>query len=172
MVNEKVAEMLNEQVNLELFSSYLYLEMANYFVDQGLDGFAHWFNNQVQEELIHTRLIIDYLHGNGIKVDLDKIENPSRDYKRHEEVLEEVLEHEQIITRSIHKIYDVAMQEKDFRTMQFLDWFIEEQAEEEASAMELIDKYNLYGDEKRGLYLLNQELGTRPAPTPPQTTEE
>jgi len=172
MVNEKVAEMLNEQVNLELFSSYLYLEMANYFVDQGLDGFANWFNNQVQEELIHTRLIMNYLHENGIKVELGAIENPTRDYKRHEDVLEEVLKHEQLITRSIHKIYGVAMEEKDFRTMQFLDWFIKEQAEEEASAMELIDKYNLYGDEKRGLYLLNQELGTRPTPTAPQDMEE
>lgn len=168
MVNEKVAKMLNEQVNLELFSAYLYLEMKNYFADEGLDGFAHWFDNQVKEELIHTDLIMDYLQENGISVKLKAIEDPTRDYKSHMEAIDEVLEHEKIITKAIHKIYEKAMDEKDFRSMQFLDWFIEEQAEEEASAMELGDKYRLYGDDKKGLYLLNQELGTRPVPSNPK----
>lgn len=171
MVNEKIADMLNEQINLELFSSYLYLEMANYFADEGLDGFQNWFDMQVKEELIHARMMMTYLQDNGISVKLSAIENPSRDYKKHMEVLEEVLEHEQLITKAIHKIYAKAMEEKDFRSMQFLDWFIEEQAEEETSAMELIDKYRLYGDDKKGLYMLNQELGTRPAPTPPASEE-
>lgn len=172
MVNEKVVKLLNEQINLETFSSYLYLEIANYFMDEGLDGFNHWFNMQLKEELIHSRLIIDYLHENNVSIKLSAIEDPSRDYKSHMEALKEVLEHEQLITRSIHNIYDVAMQEKDFRSMQFLDWFIEEQAEEEANANELIDKYNLYGDDKKGLYLLNQELGARVEPTNPKLAAE
>ncbi len=162
MINEKVAKMLNEQINLELFSSYLYLEISNYFADLGLDGFAHWFQIQVQEEIYHTDLIIEYLQDNDVRIKLSQIGDPSRDYKKPIEALEEALEHEKVVTKAIHKIYEEAMEEKDFRSMNFLNWFVEEQAEEEASATELIDKYNLYGEGKRGLYALNQELGSRP----------
>lgn len=172
LINNKVAEKLNDQLNLEIFSSYLYLEIANYFVEEGLDGFANWMDIQVQEELDHAKLILNYLHENDVKVRLDKIDNPTRDYEKHIEALEEVLDHEKLITRSIHDIYDVAFSEKDFRSLKFLDWFVEEQGEEEANASELITKYELFGDEKKGLYLLDKELGQRVHVAPAALTEE
>lgn len=172
MINKKVAKMLNEQINLELFSSYLYLEIANYFVDEGLDGFANWFNVQAQEEMDHTRIILNYLQDNEVKINLKALDNPTRDYKKHMEALEEVLSHEELITNSIHKIYAVAMEEKDFRSMQFLDWFIEEQAEEETNANMLISKYEVFAADSKGLYLLDQELGGRVHTQPAILTAE
>lgn len=161
MINKKVSDMLNEQVNLELFSAYLYLEIANYFVDEDLDGFGHWFNLQAQEEMDHARRILNYLQDNEIRIKLKEIGDPTRDYESHIEALEEVLYHEKFITNSIHKIYELAMDEKDFRSMQFLDWFIEEQAEEEATSNMLISKYELFTKDGRGLYALDKEMGQR-----------
>ncbi len=172
MVNNQVSEMLNKQVNLELFSAYLYLEIANYFVDEGLDGFGHWFNLQAHEEMDHARIILNYLQDNEIKIELKTIEDPSRDYKGHMEALEEVLSHEKLITDSIHKIYELAMNEKDFRSMQFLDWFIEEQAEEEATSNELISKYKVFTSDGKGLYALDQEMGQRIREQPAILIEE
>lgn len=172
MINKQVSEMLNKQVNLELFSAYLYLEMANYFVDEGLDGFGHWFNLQAQEEMDHARIILNYLQDNEIKIELKAIEDPSRDYKSHMEALDEVLFHERLITDSIHKIYEFAMDEKDFRSMQFLDWFIEEQAEEEAAANELITRYKLFTKDGRGLYALDKEMSQRIRQQSSKLTEE
>lgn len=161
MINERIAEMLNKQINFEIASSYVYLEMANYFIDEGLDGFGTWFNVQAQEELDHAKLIIAYLQDNDKKISLTDIPAPNKDYKAHKEALDDFLLHEQEITASINEIYAVALEEHDYRSKQFLDWFIEEQGEEEANAIAMIGKYELFGSSEQGLYALDQEYSGR-----------
>ena len=161
MINEKIAEMLNKQINFEIASSYVYLEMANYFIEEGLDGFGTWFNVQAQEELDHAKLIIGYLQDNDKKIKLEAIEAPNKDYKSHKEALDNFLEHEQEITASINEIYAVALDQHDYRSKQFLDWFVEEQGEEESNAIAMIGKYKLFGGSEQGLYALDQEYSTR-----------
>lgn len=161
MLNEKVAELLNDQVNKELYSAYLYLDMANYYIDNDLDGFGNWFNIQAQEERDHAMLFVKYLQNNGVKVELKAIDKPDKEFTSFIAPLEVSYEHEQYVTSLIHNIYDVAYTVKDFRTMQFLDWFIKEQGEEETNADGLIKKYKLFGSDPKSLYLLNQELAGR-----------
>jgi len=161
MLNEKIIELLNDQVNKELYSAYLYLDMANYYIDNDLDGFGNWFNIQAQEERDHAMLFIKYLQNNGAKVELKAIDKPNEEFAKFADPLEVSYDHEQYVTSLINNIYDVAYTVKDFRTMQFLDWFIKEQGEEEANASGLVKKYKLFGEDPKSLYLLNQELATR-----------
>ncbi|NLL81421.1 MAG: ferritin [Tissierellia bacterium] len=161
MIQDNIYKLLNEQVNKEIFSAYLYLDISNYYVDNGLDGFANWFKIQAQEEMDHAMLFVQYMQNNGLSVKLTEIAGPEMEYLSYDLPLNEALKHEQFITKSIHDIYDSASQVKDYRTMQFLDWFIMEQGEEEKNAEDLILKYKNFGSDSKGLYLLNQELGTR-----------
>lgn len=161
MLNEKVKQLLNEQVNKELYSAYLYLDVSNHYDDLNLDGFANWFMIQAQEERDHAMLIYQYLHNNDIKVDLAAIAKPDKKFDGKKQPLEITLAHEIYVTSLINAIYDAAFQVKDFRTMQFLDWFVKEQCEEEKNSRELIAKMDLFGDDARSLYMLNQELAGR-----------
>jgi ferritin len=161
MLDPKVAELLNTQVNKEFYSAYLYLDFANYYKDQGLDGFANWYNIQAQEERDHAMLFIQYLQNNGEKVTLESIDKPEAVLAGFEDPLKAGLEHEQYVTSLIHAIYDAAYAQKDFRTMQFLDWFVKEQGEEEKNADDLITKFNLFGHDSRSLYMLDSELAAR-----------
>ena len=161
MLNSKVAAMLNDQINKELYSAYLYLDFSLYFDSEGLDGFANWYMIQTQEERDHAMLMLKYLQENGVRVTLDAVAKPDKELKDNLEVLNMALAHEQFITNSIHDIYSVAYDEKDFRTMQFLDWFVKEQMEEEKNAEDMIKKFELFGDDAKSLYLLNQELQGR-----------
>ena len=161
MLNEKVRDLLNNQINKELYSAYLYLDFANYYQEMGLDGFANWYNVQVQEETAHAMLMLKYLQNNGEKVTLEAIAKPDKVLDDKLKVLEFGLEHERYVTSLIHNIYDVAYDIRDFRTMQFLDWFVKEQAEEETNAETLIQKMKLFGEDAKGLYMLNSELLTR-----------
>ena len=161
MLNKNVAKLLNEQINKELFSAYLYLDMANYYADQGLNGFEHWFFIQTQEERDHALLFRQYLLNNGEPVILETIEASKDTYLNFKEPLIVSLKHEQYVTASIHTIYDEALQVKDFRTMQFLDWFVKEQGEEEKNADDLCKRYELFGKDGRGLYLIDNELSAR-----------
>ena len=161
MLDPKVAELLNTQVNKEFYSAYLYLDFANYYKDQGLDGFANWYNIQAQEERDHAMLFIQYLQNNGEKVTLESIDKPDAVLAGFEDPLKAGLEHEQYVTSLIHAIYDAAYAQKDFRTMQFLDWFVKEQGEEEKNADDLITKFNLFGHDSRSLYMLDSELAAR-----------
>lgn len=161
MINEKIAEMLNQQINFEIASSYVYLEMANYFIEEGLDGFGNWFNVQAQEELDHARLIITYLQDNDKKITLTDIPAPNTNYKNVKEAIDDFLVHEQEITKAINDIYAVALETHDYRSKQFLDWFIEEQGEEEANAIAMIGKYEKFGGSEQGLYALDQEYAAR-----------
>ena len=160
-MDEKVKELLLAQDNKEFFSAYLYLGMANYYIDQDLDGFGNWYNIQAQEERDHALLFIQYLQNNSVPVVLEAIERPDQQYDSPIDPLLKGLEHEKYVTGLINTIYDAAYSVKDFRTMQFLDWFVKEQGEEETTADSLIKKYRLYGNDPRSLYLLNQELAGR-----------
>lgn len=161
MLDKKVKELINEQIGKEFYSAYLYLDFSNYFNDQGLDGFAHWYDIQAQEERDHAMLMRTYLFNNGESVVFDEIPKPDKDYKDAEDVLKEGLKHEQYVTSLINKIYKAAKDVDDFRTMQCFDWFVKEQGEEEKNADDLIKKFKLFGHDAKGLYSLNQELLTR-----------
>lgn len=161
MLDKKVIELLNDQINKELYSAYLYLEIANYYIDADLDGFGNWYTIQAQEERDHALLFLRYLQSNGIKPKLLSVDAPSEEFKNHLEPLLKGAEHERYVTGLIHDIYEAAYSVKDFRTMQFLDWFVKEQLEEEENADKLVNKYKLFGDDPKSLYLLDQELSAR-----------
>ena len=161
MMNAKVRELLNDQINKELYSAYIYLDFSNYFEERGLDGFANWYFIQAQEERDHAMLFYRYLLNNNEKVELKAIEKPTYELTSDLDVLKHGLEHEILVTSLINNIYAEAYNEKDFRTMQFLDWFVKEQGEEETNANDLITKYELFGSDAKGLYMLNSELKAR-----------
>ena len=161
MLDQKVAELLNVQVNKEFYSAYLYLDFSIYYDEIGLDGFSNWYKVQAQEERDHATLFLQYLQNNGCKVTLDTIQKPDKELKDKLEVLEFGLEHERYVTSLIHNIYEAAQAAKDFRTTQFLDWFVKEQGEEEKNAEDMIKKMKLFGDDAKGLYMLNSEMAAR-----------
>ena len=160
-MDKKVHELLNQQINKEFYSAYLYLEFSNYFEDRGLDGFANWYMIQAQEERDHAMLFYRYLQNENEKVTLEAIDKPTVTINEDMDVLKAGLKHEKYVTSLINDIYAAAHEVKDFRAMQFLDWFVKEQGEEETNANDLITKMELFGSDARGLYLLNQELKAR-----------
>lgn len=161
MLQEKVGQLINEQITKEFYSAYLYLDFSIYYAEKGLDGFANWFNVQAQEERDHALLFIKYLQNNSTKVTLEAIGKPDVSYEDAMTPLTAGLAHEKTVTASINAIYEEAYHAKDFRTMQFLDWFIKEQGEEEKNSEDLILKMQLFGTDSKALYMLNSELGTR-----------
>ena len=160
-MDKKVHQLLNQQINKEFYSAYLYLDFSNYFEDAGLDGFANWYKIQAQEERDHAMLFYQYLQNENQKVTLEAIAKPDKTLTSHMDVLEAGLEHEKYVTSLIHDIYGAAYEVKDFRTMQFLDWFVKEQGEEETNANDMITKMELFGSDPKSLYMLNQELAAR-----------
>ena len=161
MLNETVSRLLNEQVNKEFYSAYLYLDFSNYFEARGLDGFANWYKIQAQEERDHAMLFYQYLQNNNEKVTLEAIAKPDKALDSDMAVLKAGLEHELYVTGLINELYAAAYAVKDFRTMQFLDWFVKEQGEEETNANDLISKMELFGSDPKSLYMLNSELAAR-----------
>lgn len=161
MLSSEIVKKLNDQLNFEWFSAYMYLDISNYFSDENLDGFSNWFMIQTQEERDHAMLFNQYLLNNSERPKLKEIAFSGVAYENYKSALIETFEHEKKITASINDIYALAYEQKDFRTMQFLDWFVKEQNEEEKNSEDLIKRYDLFGTEPRGLYLLDQELGTR-----------
>ena len=160
-MNEKIAALLNQQINKEFYSAYLYLDMANYYDELDLDGFTNYFTVQAQEERDHALLFMKYMQVNGLKVSLEAIDKPDKVYAAPIDPLEAAAEHERYVTSLINEIYHEAYAGKDYRTMKFLDWFVDEQMEEEENANKLISRYKLFGADPKGLYLLDQELGGR-----------
>lgn len=169
MLNEKVSELINRQINEEFYSAYLYLDFANYYYDQGLDGFANWYDIQAQEERDHAMLMRTYLQNNGHLVTFEAIQKPEYTYKSVKDPLEYSLLHEQKVTHLINKIYKAANKVDDYRTMQFFDWFVKEQGEEEKNADDMLKKYRLFGSDPKSLYALNQELASRTYSAPSLT---
>lgn len=160
-MDQKVSRLLNEQINKELYSAYLYLDFANYYASVGLDGFENWYLVQAQEEKAHAMLFYQYLHNNGEKVTLDAIAKPDKELNDNMAPLKAALEHEKYVTSLINDIYAAAFDVKDFRTMQLLDWFVKEQGEEEKNASDLVTKMELFGTDAKSLYMLNNELAGR-----------
>lgn len=167
-MDAKVYELINDQINKELYSAYLYLSFADYYEEEGLNGYANWYEIQAQEERDHALIFRNYLHDNGEKVTLKAIDQPDKTFSSYLEPLEAGLEHEKYVTSLINDIYAAAAEAKDYRTMKFLDWFIDEQMEEEATADDMITKMKLFGSDARSLYELNQEYAGRTytVPTP------
>ncbi len=161
MLSKKIVDLLNAQVNAEFYSAYLYLDMANYYKDEGLDGYFNWYKIQAQEERDHALLFMDYLQQNGESVVLEAIKKPDKEFKEFIDPLKAGAEHERLVTGLIHDIYAAAYEEKDFRTMQFLDWFVKEQAEEEDTADDNVKKFELFGSDSKGLYSLDAEMAAR-----------
>ena len=161
MLSAKVVELLNNQVNAEFYSAYLYLDMANYYKNEGLDGYYNWYKVQAQEERDHAMLFYQYLQNENQKVTLEAIAKSDKVFTCHMDVLKAGLEHEEYVTSLINDIYAAAYEVKDFRTMQFLDWFVKEQGEEETNANDMITKMELFGSDPKSLYMLNQELAAR-----------
>ncbi len=161
MVNAAVHKLLNQQINKEFYSAYLYLDFSNYFKANGLDGFANWYMIQAQEERDHAMLFYTYLQNENMPVTLDAIDKPDKVFESSMDVLKAGLEHEIYVTSLINDIYAEAFDARDFRTMQFLDWFVKEQGEEETNANDLISKMELFGSDPKSLYMLDQELGAR-----------
>ena len=161
MLSAKVKDLLNAQVNAEFYSAYLYLDFSNYYKDEGLDGYSNWYMIQAQEERDHAMLFIQYLQQQGETVVLEAIDKPDKKYKEFIDPLKAGAEHERVVTALINDIYAVAYEEKDFRTMQFLDWFVKEQAEEEDNADDNVKKFELFGGDSRSLYELDLEMAAR-----------
>ena len=161
MLNEKVTKLLNEQINKEFYSAYLYLDFSNYYYDQELNGFGNWYMIQAQEERDHAMLFLQYLQNNGEKVTLEAIAKPDVELTGNKAVLEAGLKHERYVTSLIHTIYEAAYEARDFRTMQFLDWFVKEQGEEEKTAEGMVKKFELYGGDPKSLYMLDGEMAAR-----------
>ncbi len=161
MLNAKVAELLNQQINKEFYSAYLYLDFSCWFDDQELNGFSNWYMIQAQEERDHAMLFLQYLQNNGEKVTLEAIGKPDVALSDNLTVLQAGLNHERYVTSLIHAIYEAAYEVRDFRTMQFLDWFVKEQGEEEKTADGLVKKFQLYGGDPKSLYMLDQEMAAR-----------
>lgn len=160
-MNEKVAALLKDQVNKEFYSAYLYLAFSNYYYGVSLDGFGHWFEVQAREEQEHAMKILKYLQDNDEKVTLEAIAAPNANFSDNKAPLTAALKHERYVTSLINAIYREARQCDDFRTCQFLDWFIAEQGEEEKNTSDLLAKFELFGSDAKGLYLLNAELNGR-----------
>ena len=160
-MNEQVAKLLNEQINKELYSAYLYLDIANYYDELDLDGYANYYMIQAQEERDHALLFMKYMQNNGLKVTLEAIDKPDKTFETVLDPLVAAAEHERYVTSLINDIYHEAHQAKDYRTMKFLDWFVDEQGEEEDNADSMVSRYKLFGTDPKGLYLLDQEYAAR-----------
>ena len=162
MLSEKMEAALNLQVKDELYSSYLYLAMASFFEERNLSGFASWMRLQFQEEQGHALRIHDFMHERGGSAHLLAIDEPPREWGSPLAVFEETLVHEQEVTASINRLVDLAIVESDHATNAFLQWFVQEQVEEEASVDAIVQKLRLVGDSGHAIFLIDRELGERP----------
>ena len=171
MISKKMEDALNNQIREELFSAYLYLSMSAWFETLNLKGFANWMNVQNQEEQVHAMKIFNFINERGGTVKLQKIEQPQHEWKSSLEAFEAAYKHEQHITGCINDLVHMAMEEKDRATQVFLDWFVNEQVEEEASADEIVQNLKLVGDHGHGMLMLDREFGQRVFAPPAATAE-
>jgi ferritin len=161
MINPKVEGALNDQVRKEFYSYYLYLSMAAHFESMNLKGFAHWMKIQANEETKHAMKIYEHIIQRGGKVILLQVDAPPSSWKSAKEMFAEAYQHEQKVTESINKIVELSKAEKDNASEIFLQWFVNEQVEEEASTYEIAQKLQMIGDAAPALFMLNAELGKR-----------
>ncbi len=161
MLSEKLTAQINEQMKNEFYSGYFYLAMATWLSKKKLDGFANWFYVQVKEERAHAMKMLDYLVTVGAEVDLLAIERPPQEFESVMDICQKTLEHEQLVTSLIYKIMDTAQAERDYKTIQFLKWYVDEQMEEEENAQGLIEKVKTAADVEGGLFYVDSELAGR-----------
>lgn len=161
MIGKKMLDALNEQINAELYSAYLYQAMAAHFVAGNLKGFAHWMDLQAKEEQAHARKFYDFLLDRGGRVTLKAIAAPPAEWKSPLQIFEESYAHEQKVTGLIHKLVDLARAENDHAAEVFLAWFVTEQVEEEANASEIVEKLKMVKEHPQGLLMLDAQLGQR-----------
>ncbi len=166
MISKKLADAINYQINRELFSEYYYLSMASYFNSIGLNGFENFFLVQVEEERFHAMKMYNFLNERGARVYLEAIEAPKTDFSSPLEVFELAYEHEKLVSKLINDLMDLAIEENDHAAKNHLDWFVEEQVEEEASMDAILNKLKLINGEGHGLLMLDSELAQRTF-TPP-----
>ncbi|MBR2522277.1 MAG: ferritin [Coriobacteriales bacterium] len=171
-MDKKVYELLNDQINKELYSGYLYLSFADYYEIEGLKGFANWYMIQAQEERDHALIIRKYLLDNDCPVVLGAIDKPDKTFSDFLEPLEAALEHERYVTSLINDIYAAAEAANDYRTKSFLGWFIDEQLEEESNASDMVSNMKLFGSDAKALYDLDQEYAARTYSAPAALSEE
>lgn len=161
MISDTMNEALNEQVNAELFSSYLYLGMSAWFSEKSLNGFASWMLVQAQEEMSHGMKIYDFILERGGSIQLKAIEKPESGWNSPLEVVQEVANHEAKVTGLIYDLVDVASEQRDHATNIFLQWFVTEQVEEEASAGDVLERVKMIGDHSAGMFALDMEMAKR-----------
>lgn len=161
MLNEKMEKEFNEQINKELFSAYLYLDMKSRFSEMNLQGFVNWMDVQVQEEKAHAMGMYDYVLERGGKVELLAIDKPEVEGKTPLEIFEQVLKHEEFVTSKINHLMDVADEVRDRAALSFLDWYLKEQVEEESNVGGVLATLRLIGEDKKALLMLDKDLATR-----------
>ncbi|MGB9824659.1 MAG: ferritin [Candidatus Hydrothermia bacterium] len=161
MLTKRMEEALNRQINEEMYSAYLYLSMSAYFASINLSGFSHWLYVQYHEELEHAEKIFKYIIERGGKVKLSAIKEPDFEWKTPRDAFEAVVKHEKYITSRIYELLEIAEQEKDRATFAMLQWFVNEQVEEEAHSEEILARLEMIGDSKQGLLMLDRELAQR-----------
>lgn len=162
MISKKMETALNEQINREMYSAYLYMAMSADATDKGLDGFARWFMVQYHEEMFHAMKFYEYVTDQNARPVLKAIQEPPKEFKSIQDMFEKTLEHEQYITKSINDLVDLAIEEKDHATRSFLNWYVDEQVEEEKNDHEILAKLAMIsGGQGSGLYMLDKELGSR-----------
>ena len=166
MLSKNIEKKLNDQINAEFYSAYLYLSMSAYLNDISLTGFAQWTRAQYEEEMFHAMKMYDYVLERGGKISLQAIEKPKQSWKDIIDIFEDILAHEQSITQSINQLVNFAMDERDHATVNFLQWFVDEQVEEEASVSEILAQLKLVGGQGSGLFMMDREAGQRTF-TPP-----
>lgn len=161
MLSDKMEAAINQQINAEMYSSYLYLSMATYFESISLGGFSNWMRQQAQEEMFHGMKMFDFVCERGGRVTLKAIDEPPSEWSSVLDVMENVLAHEQKVTGLINDLVNLALDERDHATNIFFQWFVSEQVEEEDTAGGLVDKLKLIGGDANGLFMLDTELATR-----------
>lgn len=171
MASEKLLKVLNDQYNLEILSGYYYMGMAAYCSDENMDGFAHFMIEQAKEEYFHSMKFYDFIYDMDGRVMTQAMPEPKNEFASFLEVFQAALEHEKVVTSAINDILDLAIEEKSHATVQFLQWFVEEQREEENTMKDVIFKLEGVKDNFQGLYLLDKELGSRPSAAAEYATE-
>ncbi len=170
MISKKMVEALNEQINKELYSGYLYAAMSSFASSRGMSGVANWFNIQAQEEVSHAQKFYAYVNSQGGRVVFKAIDEPPQEYSSVAALFEKTLEHEKFVTSLINDLVSLSKEEKDYATEVMLQWFITEQIEEEENASEILNKLKMVGEDGNGVFMLDKELGQRVF-TPPANAE-
>jgi len=171
MINEKICKAFNEQIQNELYSAYIYLSMVTYFHSTGLDGMAQWMRCQAMEEQVHAMKFFDHIVERDGKVDLLEIKQPPLTWKSPLDAFKTAYEHEQFITGCINKLMKLADDENDYASKSLLQWFVDEQVEEEASASKIMSELELIGDNPQALLMIDRELGARTFTMPAKNEE-